>query len=125
MRANLFRGGGVLRSGRAQHEIGCKKVRALALRHALSQGQGRRHLLIDKATVDGGKTKASRRASQARLLNALIIDGAEVDAGLRLAARNLPNIDVLRSRESTSTTFCADQARADKAAVDALEARFK
>src|SRR3981189_610055 len=94
-RVNLFRGGGrsfgpVVRS----HAIGLpKKVRALALKHALSaKAKDGGIVLIDKATVDGGKTKALKASfAKLGLLNALIIDGAEVDAGLRLGARNLPN----------------------------------
>src|SRR5215831_15496561 len=61
MRANLFRGGGrsfgpVVRS----HEHGLpKKVRALALKHALSaKAKDGGILVVDKAAVDGGKTKA-------------------------------------------------------------------
>src|ERR1044071_2276672 len=59
MRANLFRGGGrsfgpVVRS----HEHGLpKKVRALALKHALSaKAQDGGVHVVDKAAVDGGKT---------------------------------------------------------------------
>src|SRR5437763_7630421 len=87
MRANLFRGGGrsfgpVVRS----HEIGLpKKVRALALRHALSaKAKDGGIVLIDKAAVDGGKTKALKASfAKLGLVNALIVDGAEVDAGLK------------------------------------------
>jgi large subunit ribosomal protein L4 len=56
----------------------------------------------------------------------LIVDGSEVDKNLALAARNIPNVDVLPiqginvydilRRESLVLT---------RAAVDALEARFK
>src|ERR1700724_4482026 len=89
-RVPQFRGGGrsfgpVVRS----HEIGLpKKVRALALRHALSaKAKDGGIVLIDKATVDGGKTKALKASfAKLGLLNALIIAGAEVEAGLRRAA---------------------------------------
>jgi large subunit ribosomal protein L4 len=130
MRANLFRGGGrsfgpVVRS----HEIGLpKKVRALALRHALSaKAKDGGIVLIDKATVDGGKTKALKASfAKLGLLNALIIDGAEVDAGLRLAARNLPNIDVLPIQGiNVYDILRRTKLVLTKAAVDALEARFK
>ena len=60
-RVNLFRGGGrsfgpVVRS----HEIGLpKKVRALALKHALSaKAKDGGIIVVDKATIEGGKTKA-------------------------------------------------------------------
>src|ERR1700676_4625348 len=128
--ANLFRGGGrsfgpVVRS----HEIGLpKKVRVLALKHALSaKAKDGGIVLIDKATVDGGKTKALKASfAKLGLLNALIIDGAEVDAGLRLAARNLPNIDVLPIQGiNVYDILRRTKLVLPKAAVDALEARFK
>jgi large subunit ribosomal protein L4 len=98
-RVNLFRGGGrsfgpVVRS----HEIGMpKKVRALALKHALSaKAKDGGIVVVDKATVEGGKTKALlANFEKLGLSNALIIDGAAVDAGFAQAARNIPNVDVL------------------------------
>jgi large subunit ribosomal protein L4 len=129
-RVNLFRGGGrsfgpVVRS----HAIDLpKKVRALALKHALSaKAKDGGIVVIDKATLKDGKTKALQASfDKLGLVNALIIDGAEVDAGFQLAARNIPNIDVLpiqginvydilRRRKLVLT----------KAALEALEARFK
>jgi large subunit ribosomal protein L4 len=130
MRANLFRGGGrsfgpVVRS----HEHGLpKKVRALALRHALSaKAKDGGILVVDKAAVDGGKTKALKASfAKLGLENALIIDGAEVDAGLKLAARNLPNIDVLPIQGiNVYDILRRTKLVLTKAAVDALEARFK
>jgi large subunit ribosomal protein L4 len=130
MRANLFRGGGrsfgpVVRS----HEHGLpKKVRALALRHALSaKAKDGGILVVDKAAVDGGKTKALKASfAKLGLDNALIIDGAQVDAGLRLAARNLPNIDVLPIQGiNVYDILRRTKLVLTKAAVDALEARFK
>src|SRR5262244_3806272 len=99
MRANLFRGGGrsfgpVVRS----HEIGLpKKVRALALKHALSaKAKDGGIVVVDKATLGDGKTKALvANFEKLGLSNALIIDGAAVDAGFAQAARNIPNVDVL------------------------------
>ena len=130
MRANLFRGGGrsfgpVVRS----HEIGLpKKVRALALRHALSaKAKDGGILVVDKAAIDGCKTK-TLKASFAKLGldNALIVDGAEVDAGLKLAARNLPNVDVLPIQGiNVYDILRRHKLVLTKAAVDALEARFK
>jgi large subunit ribosomal protein L4 len=130
MRANLFRGGGrsfgpVVRS----HEIGLpKKVRALALRHALSaKAKDGGILVVDKAAVDGGKTKALKASfAKLGLVNALIVDGAEVDAGLKLAARNLRNIDVLPIQGiNVYDILRRTKLVLTKAAVDALEARFK
>jgi large subunit ribosomal protein L4 len=130
MRANLFRGGGrsfgpVVRS----HEIGLpKKVRALALRHALSaKAKDGGIVVVDKATVDGGKTKGLKASfAKLGLDNALIIDGSEVDAGLKLAARNLPNIDVLPIQGiNVYDILRRNKLVLTRAAVDALEARFK
>jgi large subunit ribosomal protein L4 len=130
MRANLFRGGGrsfgpVVRS----HEHGLpKKVRALALKHALSaKAKDGGILVVDKAALDGGKTKALKASfAKLGLQNALIVDGAEVDAGLKLAARNLPNIDVLPIQGiNVYDILRRTKLVLTKAAVDALEARFK
>jgi large subunit ribosomal protein L4 len=130
MRANLFRGGGrsfgpVVRS----HEHGLpKKVRALALKHALSaKAKDGGILVVDKAAIDGGKTKALKASfAKLGLVNALIVDGAEVDAGLRLAARNLPNVDVLPIQGiNVYDILRRTKLVLTKAAVDALEARFK
>src|SRR6201987_4188711 len=129
-RVNLFRGGGrsfgpVVRS----HEIGLpKKVRALALKHALSaKAKDGGILVIDKAAVDGGKTKALKSSfAKLGLENALIVDGVEVDAGLRLAARNLPNIDVLPIQGiNVYDILRRTKLVLTRAAVEALEARFK
>jgi large subunit ribosomal protein L4 len=104
-----------------------KKVRALALRHALSaKAKAGEIVVIDKASTEAGKTKALRQQfAKLALDNALIIDGAELEAGFVRAARNIPNIDVLpvqginvydilRRRKLVLT----------KAAIAALEARF-
>ena len=99
-RAPQFRGGGrsfgpVVRS----HAIDLpKKVRALALRHALSAKAKDGGIIV--ARHGGGRRTPRPRRSRAHfgklgLANALIIDGAEVDANFALAARNIPNIDVL------------------------------
>ena len=81
-RVNLFRGGGrsfgpLVRS----HATGLpKKVRALALRHALSaKAKDGAIIVMDKATIKDGKTKALlTRFAKLGLDNALIIDGAEI-----------------------------------------------
>ncbi len=103
-----------------------KKVRALALRHALSaKAKAGEIVVLDRAKSEG-KTKTLRsQFAKLELENALIIDGAELDVAFARAARNIPNIDVLpvqginvydilRRRKLVLT----------KAAVAALEARF-
>jgi len=129
-RVNLFRGGGrsfgpVVRS----HAIGLpKKVRALALKHALSaKAKDGAIVIVDKATVKDGKTKALQTSfAKLGLANALIIDGAEVEANFRLAARNIPNIDVLPVRGINVYDILRRPILVlTKAALEALEARFK
>ena len=129
-RVNLFRGGGrsfgpVVRS----HEVGLpKKVRSLALKHALSaKAKDGGIIIIENASVKDGKTKAlAGHFEKLGLTNALIIDGAEVDAGFRNAARNIPNIDVLPIQGINVYDILRRQKLVlTKSAVDALEARFK
>jgi large subunit ribosomal protein L4 len=129
-RVSQFRGGGrafgpVVRS----HAIGLpKKVRALALKHALSaKAKDGGIIVLDKATLKDAKTKAlAQQFGKLGLLNALIIDGAECDANFCFAARNIPNIDVLPIQGINVYDILRRQKLVlTKAAVDALEARFK
>jgi large subunit ribosomal protein L4 len=129
-RVNLFRGGGrsfgpVVRD----HAIGLpKKVRALALRHALSaKAKDGGIIVLDKASIKEAKTKELRtRFEKLGLHNALIIDGAELEAGFCLAARNIPNIDVLPIQGiNVYDILRRTKLVLTKAALDALEARFK
>jgi|SRR5215217_5379 len=74
-----------------------KKLRALALRHALSsKAKAGTLVVLDSAELTEPKTAALRATfANIGLKNALIIAGPEVDANFKLAARNIPNIDVL------------------------------
>ena len=74
-----------------------KKVRALALRHALSsKARDGSLIVLDNANVKDAKTAALRASlEKIGVTNALVIAGVEVDANLKLAARNIPNVDVL------------------------------
>jgi large subunit ribosomal protein L4 len=129
-RANLFRGGGrsfgpVVRSH--EHDLP-KKVRALALRHALSaKAKDGGIIILETATVKDGKTKELlNRFGKLGLENALIIDGAQVEATFANAARNIPNIDVLPVQGINVYDILRRQKLVlTKAALDALEARFK
>ncbi len=129
-RVPQFRGGGrafgpVVRS----HEIGLpKKVRALALKHALSaKAKDGGIIVLDKASVKDGKTKQlSKHFEKLGLEGALIIDGAEIEANFRTAARNIPNIDVLPIQGiNVYDIMRRGRLVLTKAAIDALEARFK
>src|SRR5215207_6637897 len=129
-RVPQFRGGGrafgpVVRS----HEIGLpKKVRALALRHALSaKAKDGGIVVLDKASLSDPKTKAlSERFSKLEITNALIVDGAEVDTNFRNAARNIPHVDVMPIQGiNVYDIIRHGKLVLTKAALDALEARFK
>ena len=129
-RANLFRGGGrsfgpVVRS----HAIDLpKKVRVLALKHALSaKAKDGGIVLIEDAKLAETKTKLLKgHFAKLGLANALIIDGAEIDSGFRLATRNIPNIDVLPIQGINVYDILRRHTLVlTRAALDALEARLK
>jgi large subunit ribosomal protein L4 len=129
-RVNLFRGGGRSFGPHPRsHEIGLpKKVRALALKHALSaKAKDDGIVVIEALELKDAKTKALRNQfEKLGLLNALIIDGAEVAPSVRTAARNIPNIDVLPIAGINVYDILRRQKLVlTRAAVDALEARFK
>jgi len=129
-RAPNFRGGArvfgpVVRSH--AHDLP-KKVRALALRHALSsKAKDGGIVVLDKASVSEPKTKAlAAQFGKLGLSNALIIDGATLDANFTTAARNIPNIDVLPVQGINVYDILRRKTLVlTKAALDALEARFK
>ena len=97
--APIFVGGGVAHGPRVRsHATDLpKKVRALALKHALSTKAGAKQLVIlDEARLDEAKTKAlTEKFSKLGWSNALIIDGETLDENFARAARNIPLIDVL------------------------------
>jgi large subunit ribosomal protein L4 len=104
-----------------------KKVRALALRHALSaKAQAGEIVVLDKAEAKDGKTAALRdQFAKLEWGNVLIIDGAELDGGFVRAARNLPNIDVLPVQGINVYDILRRKTLVlTKAAIAALEERF-
>ena len=104
-----------------------KKVRALALRHALSsKAKAGELIVVSDLSVKEAKTSALR-ATFGKLGwdKALIIAGPEVDAGFGLAARNIPHIDVLPNAGlNVYDVLRANKLVLTKAAVEAIEARF-
>jgi large subunit ribosomal protein L4 len=128
-KAGIFVGGGKAFGPRFRsHETALnKKVRALGLRHALStKFKASELIIIDRA--DGlEKTKAVKAAFEKMgLVNALIIDGAVLNEGFAKAARNVPNIDVLPIQGiNVYDILRRKNLVLTKAAVEALEARFK
>jgi len=129
-RVNLFRGGGrSFGPTPRSHAIDLpKKVRALALKHALSaKAKDGGIIVLEKATVKNGKTGALQKSfAKLGLTSALIIDGAELEANFALAARNIPNIDVLPVQGINVYDILRRPTLVlTKSALEALEARFK
>jgi large subunit ribosomal protein L4 len=128
--APQFRGGGrsfgpVVRSH--AHDLP-KQVRALALKHALStKAKSSGLIIIDDVTAAEHKTKSLRaQFDKLGLSNALFISGAEVDKNFGLAARSIPYIDVLPVQGiNVYDILRREKLVLTRAAVDALEARFK
>jgi large subunit ribosomal protein L4 len=127
--APQFRGGGVAHPPRPRsHAIALpKKVRRLAMKHALSAKHAANELVIlDDAKLGESKTKALvDQFGKLGLMNALIVD-AEVDAQFGRAARNIPNIDVLPlAGANVYDILRREKLVLTKAAVAGLEARLK
>ncbi|KQT83572.1 50S ribosomal protein L4 [Aurantimonas sp. Leaf443] len=129
-RAPQFRGGGKAHgpvSRSHAHDLP-KKVRALALRHALSaKAKSDQIVIVDDLTSADGKTKAMIKSfADLGLSNALIIGGSEIDANFSRSARNIAHIDVLPVQGINVYDILRRQTLVlSKAAVEALEERFK
>ena len=129
-RAPQFRGGGkahgpVVRSH--AHDLP-KKVRALALRHALSaKMKSEDVIIVDNLVAAEAKTKLLvGNFASLGLTNALVIGGAEIDSNFKLAASNIPHIDVLPVQGiNVYDILRRGKLVLSKAAVEALEERFK
>ncbi|HEY9218237.1 MAG TPA: 50S ribosomal protein L4, partial [Phenylobacterium sp.] len=110
------------------HEFGMpKKVRALALKHALSsKAKDGTLIVLDSETLADPKTAALRTTfGKLGLTNALVIGGAQLDTNFQLAARNIPNIDVLPSAGLNVYDVLRRQTLVlTKDAVEAIQARF-
>ena len=125
-----FRGGGRAFGPQVRshaHDLP-KKVRALALKHALSsKAKDASLIVIDDVKLAEPKTKALvERFGKLGLGNALIIGGAEIETNFQRAARNIPNIDVLPVQGiNVYDILRREKLVLTKSAVDALEARFK
>ena len=105
-----------------------KKVRALALKHALSaKCKDGSLVVLDSTEMKSAKTKDLKTAfEKLGLSNALVIDGAEVNANFGVAAGNLKDIDVLPVQGINVYDILRRQSLVlTKAAIEQLEARFK
>ena len=129
-KAPQFRGGGrafgpISRSH--AHDLP-KKVRVLALKHALSaKAKDANIIVLDKAEIAEPKTKLLLETlAKLGWSNALIIGGAQVEENFARAARNIPNVDVLPVQGiNVYDILRRKKLVLTKAAVEALEARFK
>jgi large subunit ribosomal protein L4 len=127
--APQFRGGGrafgpVVRS----HAIDLpKKVRALALKHALSaKAKAESLVVIEDLAGHDGKTKALL-AQFAGLgwSSALIVGGPEIDENFGRAAQNIRQVDVLPIQGiNVYDILRRDKLVLTRAAVEAIEERF-
>ncbi|MEO0793264.1 MAG: 50S ribosomal protein L4 [Pseudomonadota bacterium] len=127
--APQFRGGGKAHGPIPRsHAIELpKKVRALALRHALSAKAKAGELVVIDSAASSGKTKELKgQLAKLSLGNVLFIDGAELQPEFSRAARNIPNVDVLPIQGiNVYDILRREKLALTKAAVEALEARFK
>lgn len=105
-----------------------KKVRAMALRHALSsKAKDGSLIVVDNVTLKDAKTAGLRTQLGAiGITHALVIAGVEVDNNFKLAARNIPNVDVLPSAGLNVYDVLRRRTLVlTKDAVEAIQARFQ
>jgi large subunit ribosomal protein L4 len=104
-----------------------KKVRALALKHALSsKAKDGALVVLDAATLKTPKTAALRaQFDKLGIRSALVIAGPEIDGPFRLAARNIAGVDVLPNAGlNVYDVLRRDTLVLTRAAVEGIEARF-
>lgn len=129
-RAPQFRGGGRAFGPHPrshEHDLP-KKFRALALRHALSSKIKDGSLIVaHDFSIREAKTKLLKdRFNNVGISNALFVDGEAVDRNFELAARNIPNIDVLPVQGiNVYDILRRDTLVISRSALEAIEARFK
>ncbi len=128
--APQFRGGGkAFGPLQRSHAHGLpKKVRALALKHALSDKmRGDKLIVISEAAAKAPQTKVLvQRFGKLGVTDALIVDGSQVESNFALAARNIVGVDVLPVHGiNVYDILRRDTLVLTKAAVEALTERFK
>lgn len=127
--APIFVGGGVAHGPRVRSHASDlpKKVRALALKHALSSKAGAKQIVVlDEARLDAPKTKdLTEKLGKLGLGNALVIDGETLDENFARAARNIPLVDVLPAQGlNVYDVLRRDTLVLTKAAVEKINERF-
>ncbi|MDB5450815.1 MAG: rplD [Phenylobacterium sp.] len=105
-----------------------KKVRAMALRHALSsKARDGSLIVVDNVALSDPKTAALReQLGKIGVTHALVIAGVEIDNNFKLAARNIPNVDVLPNAGLNVYDVLRRRTLVlTKDAVAAIQARFQ
>ncbi|MEG9883565.1 MAG: 50S ribosomal protein L4 [Hyphomicrobiales bacterium] len=129
-RVGLFRGGGksfgpVVRD----HSVALpKKLRALALKHALSsKARDGQLIVLDALHLDAPKTKLLVSAFEKVGANdGLVVDGARVAPNVTLAARNIHKLDVLPVQGlNVYAILRRNTLVLTRAALEVLEERFQ
>lgn len=104
-----------------------KKVRRLGLKIALSaKARANELVLLDGAALDAPKTKTLKAAlDKLNLKSVLVIDGPEVDANFKMAAQNIPCVDILPVQGANVRDILRRETLVlTKAAVEHLQARL-
>lgn len=105
-----------------------KKVRSMALRHALSaKATAKELVIIDDASVKSPKTSDLRKQlTGLGITNCLVVSGPLVEENFAKAAKNIPNLDVLPSQGANVYDILKRHTLVlTKQAVLDLEARLK
>ena len=129
-RSGIFVGGGKSHSPVTRshaHDLP-KKIRLLGLKHALSaKAKSDSIVVVDDAVSADGKTRTLLgQFGKLGFDSALIIGGREIDSKFRLAARSIPNVDVLPIQGiNVYDVMRRGKLVLTKAALEELEARFK
>lgn len=125
-----FRGGAKAHGPRVRshaHNLP-KKVRAMALRHALSaKANAKELIIIDDAVAKSPKTADLRKQlAGLGVTNGLVISGNAVEENFAKAASNIPNLDVVPSQGANVYDILKRHTLVlTKQAVADLEARLK
>ena len=127
-KAPQFRGGGVAHGPTPRnhaHDLP-KKVRLLALRHALStKARSGDLIVVDDLTSEGKTSALAKTFKGSNLTNALMIGGAAIEDGFGRAARNIAGIDVLPVQGiNVYDILRREKLVLSRAAVDALQERL-
>jgi large subunit ribosomal protein L4 len=125
-----FRGGAKAHGPRSRsHAFDLpKKVRSMALRHALSaKATAKELLIIEDASVKSPKTSDLRKQlTGLGITNCLVVSGPLVEENFAKAAKNIPNLDVLPSQGANVYDILKRHTLVlTKQAVLDLEARLK